>query len=206
VSRDQETKKLTTVATLAQGEGSYSSTMTNSDKLNWYPIRVFFGRAEMIKNALDEGDIEYFYPMRMAEKVTSSGLKFIEEPLVKSLLFIKTDRDELRLLKMKFGGTIVPYYDRLTNAPLIVPERQMSDFKRLCEMKEAGLEYLGNDEPKYHLGDRVRVTEGIFKGFEGHIKRIRHDRKLIVTIEGVAAFATRFIPLSCLEIVEDKKQ
>ena len=80
--------------------------MTNSDKLNWYPIRVFFGRAEMIKKALDEGDIEYFYPMRMAEKVTSSGLKFIEEPLVKSLLFIKTDREELRLLKLKFGGIL----------------------------------------------------------------------------------------------------
>ena len=171
---------------------------------NWYPVRVFFGRAEIVKTALDEADIEFYYPIRMTEKLTPGGLKFVEEPLVKSLIFVRTNRESLRKLKSKLGGTIVPYYDRMTNAPLIVPEKQMDSFKRLCEMKEAGLEYLGSDEPKYHQGDRVRVTEGIFKGFEGHIKRIRHDRKLIVTIEGVAAFATRYIPPSCLEKIEEK--
>ena len=72
----------------------------------------------------------------------------------------------------------------------------------VCGMKDSGLEYLGDDDPKYHQGDRVRVIDGIFKGFEGHIKRIRHDRKLIVTIEGVAAFATGYIPPSMLEKVE----
>lgn len=66
-------------------------------------------------------------------------------------------------------------------------------------MKDSGLEYLGEDDPRFHQGDKVRVTEGIFKGLEGHIKRIRHDRRLIVTIEGVAAFATGFIPPSFLE-------
>ena len=204
-----EAKNLTTVATLAESEGrygrEYQEVAQRNSNSNWYPVRVFFGRAELVKESLGEADIEFFYPMRTTEKFTSSGLKFVEEPLVKSLIFVKTGREELRLLKMKLGGTIIPYYDRLTNAPLIVPQRQMEDFMRLCEMKEAGLEYLGNDEPKYHQGDRVRVTEGIFKGFEGHIKRIRHDRKLIVTIEGVAAFATRFIPPSCLEKVEEKK-
>ncbi len=178
--------------------------MKELGKENWYPLRVFFGRADLIKTALNEADIEFFYPTRMIEKLTSGGLKFVEEPLVKSLIFVRTDRDSLRILKSKFGGTIVPYYDRLANAPLVVPDRQMDDFRRLCEMQEAGLEYLGNDEPKYHQGDCVRVTEGIFKGFEGHIKRIRHDRKLIVTIEGVAAFATRYIPPSCLEKIENR--
>ena len=179
--------------------------MKELGKINWYPVRVFFGRAELIKTALGEADIEFFYPTRMTEKLTPSGLKFIEEPLVKSLIFVRTDRESLRKLKSKFGGSIVPYYDRLNNAPLVVPDKQMDDFRKLCEMKESGLEYLGNDEPKYHQGDRVRVTEGVFKGFEGHIKRIRHDRKLIVTIEGVAAFATRYIPPSCLEKIEEVK-
>ena len=179
--------------------------MKELGKINWYPVRVFFGRAELIKTALGEADIEYFYPTRMTEKLTPSGLKFVEEPLVKSLIFVRTDRESLTKLKSKFGGTIIPYYDRLNNAPLVVPDKQMDDFRKLCEMKESGLEYLGNDEPKYHQGDRVRVTEGVFKGFEGHIKRIRHDRKLIVTIEGVAAFATRYIPPSCLEKIEEVK-
>lgn len=80
-----------------------------------------------------------------------------------------------------------------------MPDEQMDLFMKICSIKDSGLEYLGEDGPQFHQGDRVRVIDGIFKGFEGHIKRIKHDRKLIVTIEGVAAFATRFIPPAFLE-------
>ncbi len=178
--------------------------MAEQIRTHWYPIRVFFGRAEMIKTALDESDVEYFYPTRLVEKPTPSGLKFVPEPLVRSLLFVRTTLERLHLMRSKFGGSIALYYDKSEHSPLVVPDRQMDQFIKLCEMRDSGLEYLGGDDAKYHQGDRVRVTEGIFKGFEGHIKRIRHDRKLIVTIEGVAAFATRFIPPSCLEKVEEK--
>lgn len=178
--------------------------MAEQNKINWYPVRVFFGRAELVKNALSEADIEFYYPTRLVEKPTTSGLKFVPEPLVRSLIFVRTMPESLRLLRSKLGGTIVPYYDKSEHHPLVVPDKQMDQFIKLCEMRDSGLEYLGSDEPKYHQGDRVRVTEGIFKGFEGHVKRIRHDRKLIVTIEGVAAFATRFIPPSCLEKIEEK--
>ena len=177
---------------------------TVTGNISWYPVRVFFGRADLIKNALDDAEVEYYYPTRLVEKPTKDGLKFVPEPLVRSLLFVRTTREYLHLMRSKFGGTIVPYYDKAERSPLVVPDRQMDQFIRLCQMRDSGLEYLGSDEPKYHQGDRVRVTEGIFKGFEGHIKRIRHDRKLIVTIEGVAAFATRYIPPSCLEKVEEK--
>ena len=161
------------------------------DKPSWYPVRVFFGRAEAIKEAAEDAGIEFFYPMRLVEKFTPGGLKYIEEPLVRS-----------RDLKARNNSSLVPYYDRETHAPMVVPEKQMNQFIDLCKLKDSGLEYLGEDGPKYHQGDKVRVTDGIFKGFVGHIKRIRHDRKLIVTIEGVAAFATRFIPPSMLEKVE----
>ncbi|MCR5464328.1 MAG: UpxY family transcription antiterminator [Bacteroidales bacterium] len=171
-------------------------------KVTWYPVRVLFGKINLVKRTLDEGDVEYFYPTHIIEK----NMKYIEEPLVRSLIFIKTTPVGLREIKARYSTSLIPYYDYSrddgTKPPVTVPEAQMEMFIKLCHMKEAGLEYLGEDEPKYHLGDRVRVTDGIFKGFEGHIKRIRHDRKLIVTIEGVAAFATRFIPPSMLEKVE----
>ena len=48
-------------------------------------------------------------------------------------------------------------------------------------------------------GVRVRVTEGPFKGAEGYIKRIKGNRRLIVSIEGVVAVATTYIPGCFLE-------
>ena len=184
------------------GDEQSAEAQAAGEKASWYPVRVFFGRAEAIKEAAEDAGVVFFYPMRLVEKFTSGGLKYIEEPLVRSLIFLKATRQELRDLKARNNSSLVPYYDRLTNAPLVVPEKQMERFISLCKLKDSGLEYLGEDGPAYHQGDKVRVTDGIFKGFVGHIKRIRHDRKLIVTIEGVAAFATRFIPPSMLEKVE----
>ena len=83
---------------------------------------------------------------------------------------------------------------------MIIPDEQMEPFIKLCDIKDSGLEYLGEDGPQFHKGDRVRVID-----YEGHIKRIKHDRRLIVTIEGVAAFATKFIPPAFLEKVETDK-
>ena len=179
-----------------------SGSAAKMTKVSWYPVRVLFGKINLVKRTLDDIDVEYFYPTHVIEK----NMKYVEEPLVRSLIFIKTTPAGLREIKARYSSSLIPYYDYTredgTKPPVTVPEAQMDMFIKLCHMKEAGLEYLGEDEPKYHMGDRVRVTDGIFKGFEGHIKRIRHDRKLIVTIEGVAAFATRFIPPSMLEKVE----
>ena len=48
-------------------------------------------------------------------------------------------------------------------------------------------------------GETVKVTDGPFKGAEGHIVRIKKDRRLVVTIRGVAAVATTFIHPQFLE-------
>jgi transcription antitermination factor NusG len=55
---------------------------------------------------------------------------------------------------------------------------------------------------QYHEGDLVRVTEGPFKGAVGHIKRIKKDRRLIVSISGIAAVATSYIHPQFLETVK----
>ena len=48
-------------------------------------------------------------------------------------------------------------------------------------------------------GERVRVTEGPFKGAQGVIKRIKKDRKLLVSINGIVVVAVSHIPGQFLE-------
>jgi ribosomal protein L24 len=52
------------------------------------------------------------------------------------------------------------------------------------------------------MGDRVVVTGGPFKGAEGHIKRIKRDRRLVVTIPGIVAVATAYIHPDLLKKVD----
>ena len=41
---------------------------------------------------------------------------------------------------------------------------------------------------KRFTGDRVKVIEGPFKGLVGNVKRIKKDRKFVITIGTIAAF------------------
>ena len=165
----------------------------------WHAIRVFYNRVGPLKETLDNAAIRYFYPMHLVEKCSDGSIIYVQEPLIKALVFAKTTISDLETIRQKLPGSAAPYYDKSTGKPIVIPEEQMDRFIKLCSVKDSGLEYLGEDDPRFHQGDKVRVTEGIFKGLEGHIKRIRHDRRLIVTIEGVAAFATGYIPPSFLE-------
>ena len=63
-------------------------------------------------------------------------------------------------------------------------------------------QYLG--EPKdLKLGDRVRITSGPLKGQTGNVKRIKKDRKFVITIGNVAAFTIEGITHDMMEKIED---
>lgn len=52
-------------------------------------------------------------------------------------------------------------------------------------------------------GQKVRITGGVFEGVIGEFVRIRHDRRVVVNIEGVMAVATTFIPPSLVEPIKE---
>lgn len=83
--------------------------------------------------------------------------------------------------------------------PVAIPDREMDIFMLVTSGGKLGVEYLGDDSPGYHLGDRVRVTDGPFTGSEGHIARIRGNHRLVVSIKGLCAVATSYIPMAFLK-------
>lgn len=50
--------------------------------------------------------------------------------------------------------------------------------------------------------DRVRVTGGIFEGVEGEFVRIKGDRRVVDSIQGVMV-ATAFIHPSLIELIKN---
>ena len=47
------------------------------------------------------------------------------------------------------------------------------------------------------------MTDGLYKGTEGYVKRVRHARKVLVAIKGVAVVALSNIPLDYLEKINE---
>ena len=52
---------------------------------------------------------------------------------------------------------------------------------------------------KFYQGDHVKVIDGTFKGAEGYICRIKKNHRLIITVHGVCAVATSYIPQAFLK-------
>ena len=158
---------------------------SKEEKIGWYAVKVFYNRLSPILDILEDSSIRSFVP----------------EGLIPSLLFMQTTELYVRSFQEQNYSRAWVYSDPITHRPSVIPTKEMDIFIFVVTAGAQGLLYLGEDKPEYHIGDRVRVTDGPFKGAEGHIKRIKKDRRLIITVAGVAAVATSFIHPDFLEKV-----
>jgi len=132
----------------------------------------------------------------------SDRVEYYIPEVVTSLVFLHETETYLKKFEQDNFSRLWIYRDLQTHKPTPIPDREMEVFIFVCSAGKQGLTYLGDDKPEYHQGDLVKVTDGPFKGAEGHIKRIKKDRRLVVSIRGVAAVATTYIHPQFLEIVK----
>ena len=158
--------------------------------VSWYALKVHYNRVQPIIEECKEAGLEFFAP----------------SDVIKSLLFLHCTEEALLRFVEERWQRLWLYRETGGRKPAVIPDREMEVFRFVVTAGREGLEMLGDDRPEYHEGDRVRVTGGPFKGAEGHIKRIKRDRRLVVSIRGVVAVATTYIHPSLLERVVDSEQ
>lgn len=89
--------------------------------------------------------------------------------------------------------------DRESRQPIVVPTSQMRSFMAVAGSYDQQLVYLEPSAVAFRKGQRVRVTGGIFAGVEGEFIRVKNDRRVMVSIQGVMAVATTYIHPSLIE-------
>lgn len=93
--------------------------------------------------------------------------------------------------------------NRETRQPVIIPDAQMRSFILVAGTYDEAVIYVEPEELKLVKGTKVRITGGVFEGAVGEFVRLRHDRRVVVNIEGVMAVATTFIHSSLIEPIEN---
>jgi len=168
--------------------------------LHWYALKVFYNRVVYLKSLLEPAGVETYVPLHTVEQFDSGRLVYVEKQLIPSLLFVRCAEQWLMDFKRVHNEVFMYYVEPETRKPGAIRDEEMRSFI-LVTSADAGrnVRYFGADAPEYHTGDRVRVIDGIYKGAEGYIKRIKKDRKLIVSVTGVAVVAVSYIHPSYLE-------
>ena len=138
--------------------------------------------------------------------LSSSALNWYALRITYGREFVRSSRSCIDAIKESRSATLPIRYimDREYHRPIIVPDSQMRNFMAVSANYDESLLYFEPSELNIRKGTRVRITGGLFEGVEGEFVRVRNDRRVVVTIEGVMAVATTFVHPSLVEPVTEK--
>lgn len=205
-------------------------------QLNWYALKVFFNKVFEMEDRLAGMGLETYLAVEMvllkgeehlsaarklaqvpeggradSRLVREGPLIYRRVPMVKSLLFVRADENEIAQVSEMLKGPVdlnkpegFVYRTPDWQGFSVIPERQMTMFQLVTSSGDKGLKFFSADDiSRFKQGEKVRVIEGPLKGAEGYIKRVQKNRRLLVGIDGVVAVATSYIPPQFLERVMD---
>lgn len=175
-----------------QKTDSENPTTPAFNQVEWYVARVTYQRELIAHHLLEELGVESFVPTEKVKRPRSGGGYTIREVAkVHNYIFIHTSEERLKEIKQHH----IPYL-RLVMAPengrrvaQYVRAKEMEDFMRVCRSEKWRLV---EPEVVLNVGDRVRILTGPLAGVEGVYVRTsaRHEKSVVVQIEGVVAVAT----------------
>ena len=151
---------------------------------HWFAARTRYGQELKVRDRLAREGVEHFIPVRADGR-----------PVVTNLVFLKATKAEA--LDLANTGVVPVKYviDCATRTLLVVPEKQMEDFRRVLDLNlaEGGL----MDQP-LALGDRVKVVKGPLKGVEGRVIEFQGRYYVVVSLLD-SLFARARVPKSWIE-------
>ncbi len=163
---------------------------------HWYACKVFFNKVFEIERMLHESAIECYIPCETVLVEREGKKKKVRKPVISSLLFFRSSEKDALAIQNQLSGRILLYMRKVgfRKYPSVISDAEMNVFILVSSSGEKGLEYLSAEDTDYQVGERVKVIDGPFKGAEGYIHRIKGNRRLVVSIQGVCAVATSYIP------------
>lgn len=167
----------------------------------WYALRILHNKWSAVHAMASSDNIEYFTPMRTTERVVDGRTVLAEHPIMPSLLFVRCTPNYISQLVLRTHDNVRAYCTPGTSHPQSIPDDQMELFRFVTRTASREIELVDNN---IELGDRVRITGGVFRGVEGYIHRIHGTKRLVVAIEGVTVVATTFIPKQYIEKIQSR--
>ena len=178
--------------------------MSNNEQ-NWYAAKVFFNKVFAIDEILKQQGITTYFPTEKRERSVHGVTRQVTCPMIASLLFFRTTEPQATAIERSLLGQI-SLYSHITDTgrhPIAIPDHEMNMFMLVASSGEQGIEVMSQEIlAKVKVGSRVRVTDGPFKGSEGNICRIRGRRRMIVSIQGICAIVTTYIPNGFLQFLD----
>lgn len=174
---------------------------------HWYALRTTYGREKMAYDFIISHGGTAFLPTVVKEKEINGKKKLVEVSRIPNIFFaygteeaVKAfvyDNHNLPFLRFYYKHTHVGVH--INKTPMIVPDSQIRSLQIICDSSPShDVLVVPNEVTKFRKGEKVRVTEGNFKGVEGIVARYLGQQRVGIVIDGLLTAVTAYIPTAFL--------
>ena len=200
------------VQTPIPAENSTTGVSTNytQSARHWYALRATYGQESKANAYLVSQGVKTYYPTIKAFKMVNNKRKKVTQSCMLNIFFAHGTEDELKTYV--YDNVNLPYlrfYCRRVGIggdfkyePLIVPDYQLENLRKVLADQSGGLVIVPDDEHKFDKGATVRVTGGTFKGVVGKVARYCGHQRVAIVVDGLLTIATTYIPSAYLEKID----
>ena len=167
----------------------------------WFAARTRDKQEFVIRDSLEklraDINIEYYLPTQFVIRQLKYRRKCVEVPVIRNLIFVRATKQDACDLSNKYGVQLYYIKDFVTRAMLIVPDKQMEDFKQIIDLNPDNISF---DNEVLTVGSKVRVMKGDLCGVEGELALEANKTYVIIRIEGVLTASVK-VAKSYLKVI-----
>lgn len=158
----------------------------------WYPVYTHSRAEKKAYQALRLKGIETYLPLQRQIRQWSDRKKWVDEPFIKSYLFVCISPQEQMEVLMTKGISRFIYFSGKVSA---MPERQIEDLRMLLDSSYELEVTAENLMP----GEQVEIKAGPLKGMRGEIIAYGSKTKFLIRLGDLQQSIMVTVPLAMIE-------
>lgn len=152
--------------------------MTQSKGKQWFALYTKSRAEKRVEELLREKGIETYLPLEKKLKQWSDRKKMVEEPLIRSYIFVYIQMKDL-LFAVQTQGVVLAV--KFRGQPEPIPESQINALKLLLD-GDAPYEL---SSEIFRKGEMVEVSRGKLKGLHGELIDHINEKKVLIRLETI---------------------
>jgi transcriptional antiterminator RfaH len=151
---------------------------TATDSGKWYPVYTHPRAEKKAFQSLINKGVQTYLPLHRQLKLWSDRKKWVEEPFIKSYLFVHIrEHEQAEVLMTKGIARFIYFSGRITS----MPDRQIDELKLLM----ASPFELEITEENLQPGEKIMIKAGPLKGLSGEIIACRSQKQLVIRLQNL---------------------
>lgn len=171
----------------------------------WYVLQVMSTHEKRVKKALEEqrdlkGMTDYIekilLPIENVSEVKKGQQKVVEKRLWPGYLLAKMELNDDSWMYVKTTAGVIDFLGG--DKPTALNDHEVEEILRDLEDKKQKV----TQRHKFEVGDRVKITDGVFVNFIGTVTEVFHDKGRLSVMVSIFGRETRVDDLEFMQVEE----